>query len=350
LYVGDQIQISGDPSGAYYTVMKNVTLPGGNLFIAQPGLEAPLLAQTYVIQPIAGSTSTGSNFFIDQKPQYALLQLALQTIIRKGETTLKAAHRNVSVDFKRFIWPEVDLTHTVATTATKIAATSKVYSLTHTINVNTREAVTDVQLKLSRSFGGDTQSAYVVTTPPYEDTSYIGQMKGLQLQTHTGVDPNYKVNPQAITWNGYIGNAYPGRGNQALGIRTTFPQQFKVDYPAIPTVLTTNRSITQNPPGTNNGVTTDASGYLAGVTSIVLSAGGTGSLLQGDSITITGDTSLETYIVQGDILDVSGGAILSISPGLGAALTAAHHAIISSPPGNQFIVAIPNDPLTVEFI
>ncbi len=113
--------------------------------------------------------------------------------------------------------------------------------------------------------------------------------------------------------------------------------------------MTYDRTVTANTPGTNSGVTTNSAGYTSGSTSLTLAATGTGAIYQGDSLTITGDSTNTTYIAQNDILDVSIGGVLSISPGLAASLSAATHAITSSAAANQFTVAIPNDSLTVTF-
>lgn len=348
-FIGDQITIDGDTSGFYYTVAQTLTsVSGGTLKIMQPGLGAALNAVNNTINLVPNSPTDSANFFIDEKPLYANLLLAIDVILQKSQTSLLRAHRDVSVNFKRSLWPEIDIVHTVATTATQVAAKGKVQTIEHMINVGSGEAYTTVSLQLSRSFGGDSQSVYKVQTPPYEDVSYIGLPTPVSLQTHFGINPSPSVTPVSLTWNGYIGNANVG-STQTGQTRTQYPESFIVDYPAISAMVTQDRVITQNPPGTNNGVTTDSAGYLAGVTSIVLHSGGTGQILQGDTVTIAGDSSNLTYVVQSDILDVSGGGVLLISPGLGANLNATQHAITSAGPSNQFIVAIPNDSLTVTF-
>lgn len=346
LYTGNLFTIDGDTSGQYYTCYQDINVASGGTLTFSPGLGAALLAQEYTITPLTGATTGTANFFIDQKPKYNTLKLALDVVCKKAQTTLQAAHRDVQVNFKRSLWPEVDLMHTVATTATQIAAKGKVYSITHTIDVSTTEAYSDIELRLSKAFAQDGQSIYSITVPPYENISYIGTPSQLQLQTHYGIDPNISVTPGAISWNGFIGNRNTG---VSLQNRTQFPEAFIVNYPPLSTALTNDRTITQNPPGVNSGVTTNNAGYLAGVTTITLAAGGTGQLLQGDTITITGDSSLQTYIVQTDILDVSSGGILNMSPGLGANLSATTHTILSAAPSNIFTVNIPDDPLVVSF-
>lgn len=352
--VNSVITLTGDPSGSYYTVQAGVSNVGSGGFITlkAPGLMADLFAQEYPIVPAPQSLSATSNFFIDQKPLYSHLALALQVACAKAETSIKGAHRDVYVKFRRRIWPEADLTHTIQTTATQVASKGKISSLSHTIDVSTGEAYTDVELQLSRSFGGDSQSSYNITVPPYEDNSYIGEPAVVTLGTHYGVDPDLAVTPTAISWNGYIGNStnVVTQGQNYFSQRTVFPESFTVDYPPIVPIKTQNRTITASLPGHSSGMTTNSAGYLAGVTSITLAAAGTGSLLQGDTVQFTGDSSGGVYTVQSDILNVSVGGVLTISPGLGAALSATAHAITYASPANNFVVAIPNDSLTVTFL
>ena len=117
--------MTGDESGAYYTVTGNLSsVSGGSLSFA-PGLFSALTATQYAINLLPGG-SNSKNFYIDQKPNYSRLTGALDLICLKGEVELKAAHRDVSVNFKKFLWPAVDLMHTVETTATKVAAKAEI--------------------------------------------------------------------------------------------------------------------------------------------------------------------------------------------------------------------------------
>jgi hypothetical protein len=80
--------------------------------------------------------------------------------------------------------------------------------------------------------------------------------------------------------------------------------------------------------GTNSGGRTDAAGYAIGATTLTLDSNGTGSILQGDVITITGDASGAKYVVTSGDADVSGGGTITIAaPGLKGTLSAATHAI-----------------------
>lgn len=80
--------------------------------------------------------------------------------------------------------------------------------------------------------------------------------------------------------------------------------------------------------GTASSATTDNAGYAIGDTVLTLASAGTGTILAGDVISITGDASGEKYVVASGDSDVSnGGTITLAAPGLKGTLSAATHAI-----------------------
>ncbi len=80
--------------------------------------------------------------------------------------------------------------------------------------------------------------------------------------------------------------------------------------------------------GTGSSATTDGTGYSIGDTVLTLASAGTGTIIAGDVIVITGDSTSTPYVVTSGDADVSnGGTITLAAPGLKAALTAATHAI-----------------------
>lgn len=359
--IGDLYQIIGDSSGQLYesTVHVSSVASGYSNFplSGQAGLIsvsalAALNSGQYPIQLIPNPGS-GANYFIDEKPLYPAMKNAMQVALNRADTLLRKSFRDVHVDFKRSLWPAIDLAHTVALTATKIACKAKVQKIDHYINCTTGEGYTKISLVLSRPPGTDSQSTYNVTMPPYENTSYIGSPILVGLQTHYGINPDPAKTPGVVLWNGYIGNAaVKGQStdtNHVTAVRTTYPTSFTVTYPPLSAALTNERTLISNPPAVHSGATTDSAGYLSGATSVTLAAAGTGAIYQGDSISIAGDSSAGTYIVQNDVLNVGVGGVLSISPGLGASLSGATHAITSSPAANNFTIQIPQDSLTVTF-
>ena len=80
--------------------------------------------------------------------------------------------------------------------------------------------------------------------------------------------------------------------------------------------------------GTASGATTDNAGYAVGTTTLNLASAGSGTILAGDTIKITGDASGAHYVVvTGNAAVGSGGTIVIAAPGLKGALSAATHAI-----------------------
>jgi hypothetical protein len=80
--------------------------------------------------------------------------------------------------------------------------------------------------------------------------------------------------------------------------------------------------------GTGASATTNNAGYSVGDTVLTLASAGTGTIIAGDIITITGDASGEKYVVVSGDADVSNGGTITIAaPGLRGALSAATHAI-----------------------
>jgi len=79
--------------------------------------------------------------------------------------------------------------------------------------------------------------------------------------------------------------------------------------------------------GTAASATTDNTGYAVGATVITLASAGTGTLVAGDVITISGDTANKYVVVSGDT-DVSNGGTFTIAaPGLRQAIPASTKAI-----------------------
>jgi len=80
--------------------------------------------------------------------------------------------------------------------------------------------------------------------------------------------------------------------------------------------------------GTASSCTVNDDGYAIGATVLTLSEAGTGTILAGDVITITGDASATPYVVASGDADISGGGTITIAaPGLKASLTAATHVV-----------------------
>lgn len=83
--------------------------------------------------------------------------------------------------------------------------------------------------------------------------------------------------------------------------------------------------------GTQAAATTDAAGYAVGASTITLASAGTGTIVAGDIVAITGDASGAKYVVKTGDADVSNGGTFVIgAPGLRGALSAATHALTTT--------------------
>jgi hypothetical protein len=85
--------------------------------------------------------------------------------------------------------------------------------------------------------------------------------------------------------------------------------------------------------GTASSATVSNAGYSVGDTVLTLSSAGTGTILAGDVIVITGDASASKYVVTSGDADVSNGGTITIAaPGLKGSLSTATHAITIQTP------------------
>ena len=82
--------------------------------------------------------------------------------------------------------------------------------------------------------------------------------------------------------------------------------------------------------GTGASATTDAAGYAVGATTITLASAGTGTIIAGDLIAITGDATGKYRVVTGDTNVADGGTVVIAAPGLMQAIPAGATAITVS--------------------
>lgn len=89
--------------------------------------------------------------------------------------------------------------------------------------------------------------------------------------------------------------------------------------------------------GTEDGGTLDSTDYAVGATSLKLASVGTGTILDGDLMTIanTGDTTTQYVVLTGDSDISDGGTIVIAAPGLLKAITANNCAIAIRPSGSR---------------
>ncbi len=186
-------------------------------------------------------TNTINNFYLDQDTNRSNFINAVSTAYAKAKHDILQAHRDITVNFQtKLIQPRVDLIHTIQFSmddprgTTYIHAIGKVSTVTHSFDFKKEVAYTDITLAISKTDIGSVSEDTPAVNVPIQDPSYIGTPPNISLGTHLGLNPNPAVTPGADKWNGWIGN----KNNSATatqGIqRTTFPESFIVDFPAIP--------------------------------------------------------------------------------------------------------------------
>jgi hypothetical protein len=150
--------------------------------------------------PTNSTVSANGDYIYDKvNDDIAAYKAAAYAGIAKARTEIIKAHRDNRVTIETPFFPQVDLRHTVATTAGKIRCKGKVSSLVHTIDLFERWCATEIEISLSRSTGTATDSGLSLPARPAVTDASSGAIT-INLKTHTvpigGV--------QNSTWNGYI--------------------------------------------------------------------------------------------------------------------------------------------------
>ncbi len=163
---------------------------------------------------------------------------ALYTAISQARNTILSSHRDTKVNATRFIWPEIDLIHTLNINTTQIQAIGKVFAIEHVLNVETGEATSKVTISLFKAQGTTTDSG--ISIPVIPDDTVVTDSSVILLGNHFGFDPTL---PAATSWNGMIGNRIFPSSDGGTTARTTFSEQFRVDTPAIDESLRQERLV-----------------------------------------------------------------------------------------------------------
>lgn len=163
----------------------------------------------------------------------AEMENAQITAIAKASTAIQSSHRRNYVSFSTPMRPLVERHHVLSVDTPGVAATGKVFSFTHTLNVDTGEATTQLTLVLSRlSASGIQQESEILpiekpstlpTQPPAPPTPATLSM-GTSL--HVGSGDNSPVYQE--TWVGLLTNYIAPQG--AYGKASMYPPPDKV-YP-----------------------------------------------------------------------------------------------------------------------
>lgn len=177
----------------------------------------------------------GNNYFIKQDTNRNAVVGAMAVALNKARTTILSTHRDTRVIVSTFLWPEVDLKHTVRVDTDVVEAKGKVYSVNHSLNIGTGEAVTTTTLALFKATGSSSNSSFSAPPAPGQTVTY--PTDPVILGNHFGQDPASTTGSE--NWTGMIGNSRPS----PLAARTSFQEQFVVKVPAIPDTLRQEQSL-----------------------------------------------------------------------------------------------------------
>lgn len=170
----------------------------------------------------AGFSKTGTdgrNFWVDTPTQISKFSKAVDVLLNRAKATILKSHRDDKVMFKRSLWPTITLGDTVELDTNRVDCKGKVYEYTHTMDINTGEAYTNVTLVLSRSTGSASDDTLAL---PSIDLSAINPYytpASINYSANYGVDVNEVTNP-----SGYYGNhlQQSGRGLRITSVPVTF--------------------------------------------------------------------------------------------------------------------------------
>lgn len=181
--------------------------------------------------------SQPNTYYIDQDTNRDDAIYAMETVLAKAKTSILKSYRDTKVSITQFIFPQIDLSHTVKFNCSTLVAQGKVFSIEHDLDINNGEAKTIITLALFQSSGTTTDS---ILEPPTIPTDFpIIDTTPIPLGNHFGQDP---TTPAAASWNGMIGNAFVGNNI----FRTTYQEQFRVDTPPINADLRQERNLNSN--------------------------------------------------------------------------------------------------------
>lgn len=168
------------------------------------------------------------SYYINKDTNRLDFSVAVSTALNKARTTILAAHRDTKVTVRKFLWPEIDLKHTVRINTDAVQTKGKVFSINHVMDIGTGEAYTEISISLFKAQGASSDSSYIAHPIAADAVTY--PTSTITLGNHFGEDPTTEA---ARSWNGMIGNRFPPGGLA----RTRYTDQFIVDTPPIPDAL-----------------------------------------------------------------------------------------------------------------
>lgn len=198
--------------------------------------------QGYNSSAPSGFSKTGTqnlNFWVDARKDVGTFSQCINIILNKAKSDILKSHRDDVVTFKRSLWPQVQLKHTIELDSNRIDCKGKVKSYRHVINCETGEAYTVVDLVFSRSEGSASDSSLGLPSmslssiqPSYPSTLIV-------LPSQHGVNIEDAAAPL-----GFYGNKISAaNGNGSL---TTFPVALSITQPKVNDQLRLSKDISDS--------------------------------------------------------------------------------------------------------
>jgi hypothetical protein len=177
--------------------------------------------------PSSATQTANGDYVIKKTTDINAFNNMVLTGLNREKTKIIKGHRDNRVNFETPAWPDVELYHTIKTTADKVTAKGKVTEITHTFDTVDLFASTEIELSLSQSIGSTSNDDIVIPSRP-------------SLVDSANTPSTIKLGPHTIPlggtqdpdWAGYIfqEKSKPG-GTFTLGLKT--PVAMIVDTPAI---------------------------------------------------------------------------------------------------------------------
>jgi hypothetical protein len=160
--------------------------------------------------------------------------------IYKAIAKIRGSHRDNYVIIQVPLWPEIDLRHTIESTAGRIKFKGKVRQVSHHFNFGKkRTAYTELEIALSQANGSQAAGSISVSRPTVDDAT--GHVTDIKYGTHT-IPLNGEQDP---LWTGYILKQLANISSLApIGFKT--PVAMIVDTPDIDDASREDKEVTKS--------------------------------------------------------------------------------------------------------
>ena len=239
---GYQITVKSDASIQQHGVIKNDERYAVDLDVDEEFENPPAVSTQNILSSFStadSETATGSGYIglqagavpinggdsIVDPADRSEFDTAVQTAMAEARIQILKAHRANRVSFNTLINPAFDVDKTLDISTSTVSTKGKVRFVKHTLNVNSGEALTEVELAVYQpNVAAQVDDGLSVPTAP--DTSVDVTPDSLNLSTYLG--GKYTSPAYDPSWTGYIGN-YESREIPS----EWYPYEFRVDIPAV---------------------------------------------------------------------------------------------------------------------